>query len=151
MTSKEFWQAVGEFFLVARQRKTLKPSHVQGLGGPHYDTVADIERGRVGNIERLESYATALGLDLVDVFRTVLKSEPQALSPEAHQLIRKYETTTLAGRQALVALAAALPAADTPSARGKSLDAVGAHTVDTPIEPIEAHGRKRKRGGRRRP
>ena len=115
MTPDDFWRAVGEQLLIARERRSLKPSHMQKLGGPHYDTVQDIERGEVGNVEQLERYAAALNLSLVDVFRTVLKTDARDLSPEEQHLLRTYATTTLAGRRALVATAEILPTERPPA------------------------------------
>jgi hypothetical protein len=71
--------------------------------------VQAIEQGQAGTLQTLEQHAEALGVSIVDIFQTVIRTTAQALSPEAHRVARKYETTTVEGRQAFLTLANALP------------------------------------------
>lgn len=117
VTADELWRAVGESLLLERTRRRWNASDVERVGsGLTYKTVQAIERGRVGRVEKLTAYAEALELSIVDVLRSVLAEAP--LSPEAAQLLRKYERTTLEGRTAMTALALALPDAK-QSPKGK--------------------------------
>lgn len=115
----ELLQAVGEHLQRARLHRKWKPIHVERAGGPSYKTVQAIEEGKAGNIESLDKAATALNLSIVDVLYAVLASRETPLSPEAALLVRKFNETTVAGRQALLAMANALPpAAAAPSEPG---------------------------------
>jgi hypothetical protein len=104
MTAKELWDAVGQQLLLRRTRLGLDPSKT---GGPNYHTIAKIEAGEIGRVEKVEEYAAALGLSIVDVLRAVLYQNN--LTPETEQIVRKYRRTTVAGRQALLSMAQALP------------------------------------------
>lgn len=109
VTPEELWRAVGEMLLVQRNRRNWNASDVERHGGPTYKTVQAIEKGRVGRVDNLARHAEALGLSLVDLLRAALSKTNKALSPEAEQVVRKFERTTVEGRQALLALAQALP------------------------------------------
>jgi hypothetical protein len=107
----ELLQGVGEHLQHARLHRKWKPIHVERAGGPSYKTVQAIEEGKAGNIESLDKSAAALDLSIVDVLYAVLSSRETPLSPEAALLVRKFTETTVAGRQALLAMANALPPA----------------------------------------
>lgn len=109
MNADEFWQAVGEALLVQRTRRGWTPTDVQYNNGPNYKTVQANEQGRIGTVEKLTQHAEALGVSIVDVFCSVLDRKRRPLNPEALYLLRKYETTTLEGRRALVVVAQAVP------------------------------------------
>lgn len=109
MTPEELWRAVGEILLLQRNRKDWNASDVERHGGPTYKTVEKIEKGLIGNVDKLAMHAEALGLALVDVLRTALAKTTMPLSPEALQVVRKFEMTTIDGRQAFLQLARALP------------------------------------------
>lgn len=109
VTPDEMWRAVGELLLVRRTRKQWNPIDVERAGGPTYKTVQAIELGEVGRVDMLEKHAHALGLSIVDIMRTVLDQTRAPLTPETEQIVRKFEQTTVEGRQALLALTRALP------------------------------------------
>lgn len=109
---EQLWRAVGEILLLARSRKGWNASDVERHGGPSYHTVNKNERGGAGSVSVLTQHADALGLSIVDVLRSALEQSEQPLTPEAAALVRKFEATTVAGRQALLALAQALPDAE---------------------------------------
>jgi len=91
-----------------RLSRKLKPTDVERRGGPTYKTVQAIENGDAGRIGSLDRYARALQLSVVDIFDSVLTSQKTPLSPEAAQLVRQFNEMTVAGRQALLAMATAL-------------------------------------------
>lgn len=110
VTNEEFWRAVGEFLLIQRTRKGLNPIDIDRAGGPDYATVQSIEKGKVGQTRTLEGHANALGMSLPDLFRAVLSSEDtEPATPELTQVVKKFRSTDVLGRQAMLALAQALP------------------------------------------
>lgn len=113
VTSAELWQAVGSELQRARLARKWKPIDVERAGGPSYKTVQAIEAGDVGTVESLDKCATALHLSVVDVLYAVLASRETPLSPEAAHVVRKFATTTIAGRSALLQVANALPLQET--------------------------------------
>ncbi len=115
VTSADMWQAVGKQLQDARLRRKWKPIDVERKGGPSYKTVQAIENGEAGNTESLDKCARALGLSIVDVLHSVLSSRETPLSPEAARLVRKFNETTIDGRTALLAMANALPSAQSTS------------------------------------
>jgi hypothetical protein len=102
-------KAVGQDLQRARLDRKWKPTDVERAGGPSYKTVQAIEDGEPGHIESLDKCAKALQLSIVDVLYSVLASKETPLSPEAALLVRRFNETTIAGRQALLAMANALP------------------------------------------
>jgi transcriptional regulator with XRE-family HTH domain len=121
VSTTEFWRAVGEALLLHRVRLGLDRHHVRLRGGPDGRTIEQIECGNPGHISKLDRLAKVYGLELTDLFRSVLAVEGEPTSPEAHRLLRKYETTTVEGRQALLAVVASLPdAPDTPATASES-------------------------------
>jgi hypothetical protein len=118
VTPEQLWRAVGELLLIARTRREWNASDVEHHGGPTYKTVQKIERGEVGQVAMLAQHAEALGLSLVDVLRAALERTATPLSPEAALVLRKFERTTVEGRQALLALCQVLPDATGPEASG---------------------------------
>jgi hypothetical protein len=113
----EMLHAVGEELQRARLSRKLKPTDVERLGGPSYKTVQAIEEGEAGHIESLDKCARALDLSIIDVLYSVLSRRETPLSPEAALIVRRFNETTILGRQALLAMATALEPA--PSTRGK--------------------------------
>ena len=111
-------QAVGLELQRTRLSRKLKPMDVQRLGGPTYKTVQAIEDGDAGRIESLDRYANALQLSIVAIFDSVLSSSKTPLSPEAAQLVRQFNETTVAGRQALLTMANALSPVPGDAGRG---------------------------------
>jgi len=105
------WRAVGEELQRARLLRKWKPIHVDRAGGPNYKTVQAIENGDAGTTESLSKCARALNLSIVDILSAVLSSRETPLSPEAAHIVRKFNETTIAGRQALLVVADALPPA----------------------------------------
>ena len=109
VTPEDLWRAVGESLLLHRNRRGWNASDVERHGGPSYKTVQKHERGDIANVEKLAMHTEALGLSLVDVLRAALDRTSVPLSPEAAQIVRKFESTTLQGRQALLTVAQLLP------------------------------------------
>jgi transcriptional regulator with XRE-family HTH domain len=109
VSTAEFWRAVGEALLLHRVRLGLERHHIRLRGGPDGRTIEQIECGNPGHIAKLEQLAHAYGMELTDVFAAALSKEADPIAPEAHRLLRKYATTTVEGRQALLAVVASLP------------------------------------------
>ena len=133
VTPSELWQKVGGRLELARMARKWRPMDVERAGGPSYKTVQAIDNGSVGTVGSLQEYAGALGLSIVDILHDVLASSTTALSPEAAQVVRKFNETTVAGRTALLAMANALPSAEavTPA----PLPPVGAAAPPKPPPP----------------
>lgn len=111
VTPADMWQAVGKELQRARLARKWKPIDVERAQGPSYKTVQAIENGEAVNIESLDKCARALQLSIVDVLYAVLASRETPLSPEAAHIVRKFNETTIAGRQAILSVANALPPA----------------------------------------
>lgn len=109
VTPDELWMEVGRQLLLARTAKGWLPIHVDRAGGPSYKTVQAIEKGKAGTIDSLDKYATILGLSIVDILYAILEKRGMPLSPEAALIVRRFTETTVAGRQAMVSVANALP------------------------------------------
>lgn len=118
VTTADFWKAVGEYFLLHRVRLGWDRHHVKKLGGPAGQTIEQIESGTPGNTTKLEQLAQVYGFQLTDIFATILSSRGERITPEAQRVLRKFQSTTVEGRAALMALATALPDAppQTPEA-----------------------------------
>ena len=69
------------------------------------NTIKAIERGEPGTIAKLEVYAGALGLSIVDVLSSVLKAAEQPPTPEAAALVRCFEHLGVVDRRLLLASA----------------------------------------------
>jgi hypothetical protein len=115
VTPAEMWQQVGRQLERARLDRKWRPIDVERAGGPSYKTVQAIEAGDAGHVDSLEKCARALDLSIVDIVHAVLASTVTPLSPEAAHVVRKFTETTVAGRQALLAMANALPPAPGPT------------------------------------
>jgi hypothetical protein len=72
-------------------------------------TVASIEVGEPGQVEKIDLHAQAFGLSIVHVLSTALDQTKKPLSPEASQLLELFENMAIPGRQALLITAQALP------------------------------------------
>jgi transcriptional regulator with XRE-family HTH domain len=114
VNAAEMWTAVGKFFRRVRVDRNWSAQDVERAGGPSYKTVLAIEAGKVGTVKRLDEYADALDLELVDILLDILASNLKTLSPEAAQVVRKFTRTTVEGRTAIVAITNALPDAESP-------------------------------------
>jgi transcriptional regulator with XRE-family HTH domain len=132
VSTAEFWRAVGEALLLHRVRLGLERHHVRLRGGPDGRTIEQIECGNPGHITKLQQLAQAYGLELTDLFRTVLSAESEPIAPEAHRLLRKYVTTTVEGRQALLAVVASLPDAPAPETLGSASESPAVPPGNTP-------------------
>lgn len=114
VTPEELWKKVGALLWDRRERSLGWPdwSDVEHHGGPSYQTISNHEQGWIKSTSKLAQHCEALGLELVDVLRAALDSTREHASPEALQIVRKYEQTTVQGRAALFAIAQALPDAE---------------------------------------
>jgi hypothetical protein len=137
VTEDEMWQMVGEHLQRARLARKWKPMDVERAGGPTYKTVQAIEAGEAGAVESFHKCARALNLSLVDILTAVLASRETPLSPEAAHVVRKFSETTIAGRQALLSVANALPPAASTSG-----------TVPKPADAASPGARRQRRPGR---
>lgn len=101
---QEFWRAVGE--RLAAQRKKLKASviGIEQNGGPTNKTIQDIEAGNIGQLSKLRDYARILQVDLLDVFRAVLKVDDEQ-SEELQYVIRQFKRAGVTGRATIVQVA----------------------------------------------
>jgi hypothetical protein len=108
VTAGEMWRAVGKLLTDARESKDWKWSDVEKHGGPSYHVIKDQERGHPKSVSGLERHAKALGLSIVDVLAAVLIQAASPISLEAAAILRAYEQSPVAGRQALVQTARAL-------------------------------------------
>jgi hypothetical protein len=149
VTDAEFWTGVGEQLMLQRTRMGLKnASAVQRRGGPNYKTIANNEAGQIAHLASLREHAEALGLSVVDLFQTVLSRDgDRPFTPEAQQIVAKFEHTTIAGRTALLALAQALPDEAPEGRSGLPSDQL-ASGRDTPRAPKPRPTTGRARGKR---
>jgi len=131
VTPTELWKEVGRALKLRRVEINWRPIDVERAGGPSYKTVQAIEAGEVGTVESLAKCAAALELSIVDVLQTILDANQTALTPEAAQVVRKFNATTVRGRSAIVALADALPDDEAPPTTGTRRQ--GAET--SPVKP----------------
>ena len=144
----------------ARLSRKWKPIDVERAGGPSYKTVQAIENGEAGNIESLDKCARALGFSIVDVLYAVLTSRETPLSPEAAHIVRKFNETTIAGRQALLSVGKRIAACSRPAGRSETGGAAGpraasiaawpsgSRRVVLPSNPLEfVHGRSDRGDG----
>jgi hypothetical protein len=115
----ELWEAVGDLLRKQRLRRGWKyVTDVEKHGGPTYKTVQDIEDGKPKTIDALSKHAAAVGLTLVDVLHSALNRASKPTSPEAAQILRKFERATVQGRALMTALADQLQ--DAPEHGGPS-------------------------------
>jgi hypothetical protein len=108
-TTEELWRLVGEELLRLRHRHNWNLVDVQKHGGPNYETVEAVEKGRAGTIRALEQICHALGVSLIDVLRTVLASHTERLDPEVNFLVRRYVGATRSGQQFMEGVAELAP------------------------------------------
>jgi len=105
VTPDQFWKEVGAKLAEQRMRKGMSPGSLEAKGGPTNKTVTEIEAGRIGRISSLIDLLDALHIDMVDLFRSVLKMEKEESSPELQFVIRQFKDAGVAGRAALVSTA----------------------------------------------
>lgn len=108
MTDDDLWKRVGEELLIQRNRRQWDLIDVERNGGPSSKTVLKIEQGDIARLDMLKQHVAVFGLTVVDVLRSVLEV-PGITNPEIAHVVAAFERTTVAGRQALVALSRALP------------------------------------------
>ncbi len=135
VTDPEFWQAVGRELRRVREDKGLKStSAVERAGGPTYKTVGNNERGLVGHVSSLQEHVDALGLSVVDLFRSVLAIRAEDMTTELALIVRKYQLADVDGRTALVATARAvreLPEPPDEEPRGRMAEPTGNTRAET--------------------
>jgi len=104
MTSGDLWRAVGRALREVRERRPGKTfiAYFADLAEIDVNTISAIERGRPGTIAKLEDYAGALGLSIVDVLSSVLKAAEQRPTPEAAALLRCFEHLGVVDRRLLL-------------------------------------------------
>lgn len=109
MTPDELWRKVGRILRDAREARAWTVSQVARRAGVDGKTVSSIETGDVGNVDKLQLHAEAFGMTIVDVLVTALERTKTPLSPEARQLLRRFERISVPARQALLQVAQAYP------------------------------------------
>jgi hypothetical protein len=75
-------RAIGEQFLLTRNRLHLSPQQVRQRGGPVPGTIQKFERGRLGVWTQLVEYADALETPLDDMLRAVVAVPPLELNDD---------------------------------------------------------------------
>lgn len=107
MRSGDLWRAVGRKLREVRERQPGPTfmAHFADLAEIDVNTAKAIERGDPRSITKLEDYAFALGLSIVDVFSTVLKAAERPPTPEAAALVRYFENLGVEDRRLLLASA----------------------------------------------
>lgn len=145
MTDAEFWSRVVEQLVLGRHRKGIKSAHaVKSVGGPTQKTVEQIERRKIGRIDKLTQYAKAVDLTIVDLFRAAL-AERRDTSAELEEVIRNFGEATSDGRAAIRQVAKSVekePAAK----RAPEAEMPGAHQA-TPRETPRVESSAVKRRG----
>jgi transcriptional regulator with XRE-family HTH domain len=108
VTDAEFWSRVVQQLVLGRHKKGIRSAHaVKAVGGPTQKTIEQIERGRIGRIDKLAQYADAVDLTLVDLFRAALDDRPDT-SAELEEVIRNFGAATTEGRDAIRSTAKAV-------------------------------------------
>lgn len=103
VTEDDFWRAVGDRLAQLRRKQKATADSIAKNGGPTNKTLQEIESGNIKHIAKLSGYAHALDIDLVDLFRSVLKvDEDDYQSPELQLIIRQFKTADVMGRTSLV-------------------------------------------------
>jgi hypothetical protein len=100
MTSDDLWREVGRHLRDRREGRGKK-WWVGGDEKPPIDTKTRraIEHGTPGTLDKLETYAQAMEMSIVDVVSAVLKDAEHRLSPEAATLLRCFEHLTVWDRR----------------------------------------------------
>lgn len=104
VTEDQFWKTVGER-LAARRRRHISMAAMLQSGGPTNKTIQEIEAGNIKQLSTLRDYARVVGVDLVDLFRTVLTEDEDEHSEELQFVVRQFRTGGVDGRQAFVSTA----------------------------------------------
>lgn len=97
---------VGRQLAARRKQLGLSPADVETKGGPTNKTVTKAERGIPIRHDLLARIAEVLGLDLIDLYTSILRITP--FSAEALSVARVYDRTGEAGKTALREVAKAL-------------------------------------------
>lgn len=143
VTPADLWLAVGRVLERTRLDRHWRPIDVERAGGPSYKTVQAIERGDAGTVEMLEKHAHVLDLSIVDVLASILTRAVNPISPEASQIVRKFSSTTVEGRQAMLAIANALPTVESVAPMPPIPAAAGAPRGAHPPRPARPALKKR--------
>lgn len=109
VTPDELWRKVGRILRDTREARAWTVSQVARRAGVDGKTVSSIEMGDVGNVDKLQLHAEAFGMTIVDVLVTALERTKAPLSPEARQLLRRFERISVPARQGLLMVAQAYP------------------------------------------
>lgn len=109
VTADELWRHVGRILRDARETRRWSPSQTARRAGIDGKTITAIEAGEAGNVAKLQAHAEAFGMTIVDVLSAVLDRTKTPLSPEARQLLRRFERISVPARSALLLAAQAYP------------------------------------------
>lgn len=104
MTSDDMWRVVGRELREVRERQPGETTvaFFAHRAGVDVNTIKAIERGNPGTRTKLEAYAGALGLSIVDVLSATLKAAEQRPTPEAAALLRCFEHLPVEDRRLLL-------------------------------------------------
>lgn len=108
VTDEQLWRSVGAELGKIRLRAGHTSTHAMyRAGGPATGTIDDIEAGRVGNLDRVSAYCTALNVTLGAVLKTVLDdADGVRLSADARWVAEMFqEGPDEDGRRGMLALA----------------------------------------------
>ena len=118
VTTETFWKQVGLELERIRLRQDYPSTYALYTRhrdkAPAYNTLNDIEAGRPGYVDSINSYAAVLGVKLVDVFRHILGDGPAELDADAVRVALAFQNCanpTL--RAGLLAMAEVLERAGT--------------------------------------
>ena len=118
VTPEEFWRQVGRILSDARAARHWTVARTAKRAGVDGKTVASIEAGEPGQVDKIDLHAQALGLSIVSVLSAALDQTKRPLTPEARQLLEIFAKLTVKGRRALLLTAEALPLAEETASRG---------------------------------
>lgn len=105
VTEEQFWRTVGRELADKRKERRTTAIAIEQKGGPTNKTVQDIEAGKVGQLSKLREYAAIVGVDLIDLFRSVLRADEEGGGPELQFVIRQFKRAGVKGRAAFVQVA----------------------------------------------
>lgn len=106
VTVDDFWRAVGARLAERRKKNRVSMAAIEQDGGPTNKTVQDIEAGEIRQLAKLHAYADKLGVDLIDIFQSVLtKTDDDDQNEELQFVIRQFKESGVKGRAAFVRVA----------------------------------------------
>jgi transcriptional regulator with XRE-family HTH domain len=106
VTPKTFYLEVGRALRRRREQQRWSPQDVERHGGPSHKTVMKVERGDAIRHDLATRIAEALGLNILDVYRTILGTT--GVSADALKIARVYDHAEELGQAALRQMAEAL-------------------------------------------